>query len=69
LRQSEYTTREGERRTGLQVAASKCDVLGIGNNKPRKAKSPREERPAANGQISSEAARQWQKPLDAEIPF
>jgi len=63
LTMNTWRDREGEKRAGLNVAASKCERLGaIGRNRP----------PATKRQtVADHAARDWQRPIgeDVEIPF
>jgi single-stranded DNA-binding protein len=80
LRLNEYTSGEGEKRTGLQIAASKCEVLGIGHNKPRRSRNGPQDR-RGNGQGDraetphTDARRDYARPLatggvgDELIPF
>jgi single-stranded DNA-binding protein len=73
LRMSEWTSRtSGEVRTGLQAVATKVEKIGtsvIGHNRPKKPRASKNtDQPTANGG-GGEAARNWQAPLDAEIPF
>src|SRR5215471_7157106 len=55
---NEWTTRDGEKRTGL-VVATKAEAPAIGRNKPQR---PR--RPASNGQADA-PTRDWQRPVGA----
>ena len=69
LRLSEWAGRNGEKRTGLSVAAWKAEKLGaIGRNKPAKARSKDAEATdtAAAGSYGRERD---QQPVDAQIPF
>lgn len=80
LRLNEYTSGEDAKRAGLQVAASKCEVLGIGHNKPRRSRNGPQDG-VANGQTErtetphTDARRDYGRPLagngqsDDAIPF
>jgi single-strand DNA-binding protein len=69
LRLSEWTGRNGEKRTGLSVAAWKAEKLGaIGRNKPAKAKSRDAAQEIGAGDGKSGHKRDCQ-PVDALIPF
>src|SRR5262249_6111736 len=72
LRLNEYTSRTtAEVRTGLQAVGTKVEKVGtsaIGHNRPKKPRDPKNDQPAANGLVG-EDARNWQAPLDVEIPF
>ena len=72
LRLSEWTGRDGEKRTGLSVAAWKAEKLGaIGRNKPPKRRATgsasEPEAPAGNG--SEQHDQRPQPALDDRIPF
>jgi single-strand DNA-binding protein len=72
LRLSEWTGRDGEKRTGLSVAASKAEKLGaIGRNKPPKRRARgaagEPDEPAGNG--SEQHGQQPTALLDDRIPF
>jgi single-stranded DNA-binding protein len=59
LRLSEWTGRNGEKRTGLSVAAWKTEKLGgIGRNKPAKSRTKVTDTAEVGG---------WQP--DAQVPF
>jgi single-strand DNA-binding protein len=65
----ERWTKDGAERCRLSVAAWKCERLGgIGRNRPRKPNPSRAEERPVHGQDSAEQS-DWQRPLDAEIPF
>src|SRR5262245_13984161 len=57
---NEWTSRDGEKRTGLSVVASKAEAPAIGRNKPQR---PRQ--PASNSQADA-STRDWQRPIGAE---
>jgi single-stranded DNA-binding protein len=72
VRLNEYTNRDGEKRSGIQMIASRVEKAGagaIGRNRIRKPKAPRgNDEGGTNGQ-GNEVARDWQRPLDDQIPF
>ena len=64
LKLETWTSRDGQARSGLKVAAWKCERLGnIGNNKPAKTKR--------DDAARRDSSRDWQRPgaMDYEIPF
>jgi single-strand DNA-binding protein len=64
LKLNEWTTQAGEKRSGLSVAAWRCDKLGnIGRNKPAKSKSD------THGDDHQPQRRRSVDGLDQEIPF
>jgi single stranded DNA-binding protein len=71
LKQTEWVSKTtGEKKVGLEVAAWRVQVLGsgaIGHNKVAKKPKAETQQHANNGQAA--ASRDWQRPLDAEIPF
>jgi single-strand DNA-binding protein len=72
LKTSSWESRDGATRNGLELAAWRVRVIGVGalgENKPKRPKAPlREARLPTNGHVS-DAARDWQRPLDEQIPF
>jgi single-stranded DNA-binding protein len=64
--------KDGAEKTSLQIAAWKCMKVGasaIGKNRARKSKAPHQnDERGSNGQ-GKEVARDWQRPLDDQIPF
>src|SRR5690606_16888157 len=63
LRLSQWTDKDGRERSGLSVAAWKCELLGqIGRNKPRRQSS-------SHADPHEQAKRASQAPLDGPVPF
>ena len=68
LKLESWTSKSGEARIGLNVAAWRVEQLGqIGKNKPAMPKAPPEgEQPAPPSTVRQH---DWQRPPSAEIPF
>jgi single-strand DNA-binding protein len=72
LKLETWTSREGQPRSGLKVAAWKCEPIGaIGNNKRAKPKDEEGAPAQSNGGDRPQGTRDWQRPgpVDDEIPF
>jgi single-strand DNA-binding protein len=72
LKQTEWVNKTGEKRSGLEVAAWRVQVLGAGalgaNRLSKKPKAEAQQHPT-NGDEVSAATSDWQQPADTEIPF
>jgi single-stranded DNA-binding protein len=72
VRLNQYTNRDGEQRSGIQMVATRVEKAGasaIGRNRARKPKAPRwNDEGATNGQVDP-AMRDYQRPLEDSIPF
>ena len=70
LRLDRWTGNDGKERTGLKCVATRVEVLGqIGHSRPPpKSKAPEFEQAAAPT-AAPPAQRDWQRPVDDQIPF